>query len=427
MEPSEETLEHSTSGGWLVTIAAASIGMLLGILYAWSVIRSAIPASWGWSEADKALPYSVAFFVFALTMVPAGRLQDRLGPRLGSSLSGVMCGLGCLISGLSGPWLPGFVMGFGVLTGAGIGFGYAAVTPAAVKWFPPHRTGLIAGIVVAGFGLAPVLIAPVSSALLHRFATTSPSGVVELGVSQTLLSLGVATIVLVSALSLLIRNPVRRDSAVVAGSLASPQSEPTEAAQPPRGLLRDARFWLLWAMYFAGGAAGLTFISVAQDLGKRSLGEWAFLAVVVLGVGNSGGRILGGLLSDRWGRHSTLFAAFVAQSAVVGALFVMGQFSVGEWPLTLAVLVGLGLNYGANLSIFPAICKDYYGLEKFGFNYGILFTSWGSAGLLMPWLYGQIGDRLGGYDLAYALIVGLLLMAAALTLLSRRWGAPSSS
>jgi len=49
-----------------------------------------------------------------------------------------------------------YFVGFGLLAGAGIGFGYASATPPAVKWFPPARTGLIAGLVVSGFGLASV-------------------------------------------------------------------------------------------------------------------------------------------------------------------------------------------------------------------------------------------------------------------------------
>ena len=74
-------------------------------------------------------------------------------------------------------------------------------------------------------------------------------------------------------------------------------------------------------MYFFGAAAGLTFISVASDLGKHALGSLAFLAVVVLAVGNSSGRILAGVLSDRIGRQWTLLAEFVCQAVVVAVLY----------------------------------------------------------------------------------------------------------
>ena len=55
------------------------------------------------------------------------------------------------------------MIGFGIFAGAGIGLGYAAATPPAVKWFSARKTGLIAGLVVAGFGLASVYISPLAN------------------------------------------------------------------------------------------------------------------------------------------------------------------------------------------------------------------------------------------------------------------------
>ncbi len=72
-------MENSAKKGWIVTFSGTGINLALGILYAWSVIKGGIPDSWGWSNADKALPYSIACLVFALTMVPSGKLQDSIG------------------------------------------------------------------------------------------------------------------------------------------------------------------------------------------------------------------------------------------------------------------------------------------------------------------------------------------------------------
>ena len=44
--------------GWRVTIAATIALLMLGALYAWSVVKKAVPEDWGWSEADKVWPYS---------------------------------------------------------------------------------------------------------------------------------------------------------------------------------------------------------------------------------------------------------------------------------------------------------------------------------------------------------------------------------
>ena len=419
----EITFSVSIYRGWVVTIAAALTGLLFGILYIWSIVRAGIPVSWGWNKAEMALPYSTMCAFFAITMIPAGRLQDRFGPRIAILLGGLLAGLGLVVSGLAGSSLLGYILGFGVLTGCGVGFGYAATTPAAIKWFPPQRTGLIAGVVVAGFGLAPVVLAPLSAWLLNAFASTTADGVVEKGVPGTMITLGVLTWLVVGALAVFVQNPPE-------GHLVQPPPAAGAAARIARpeflwrDMLRTAQFWVLFAMYFFGASAGLTFVSVASDLGKHSLGSLAFLAVVVLAVGNACGRVVSGTLSDRIGRQTTLLVEFIWQALVVAALFKLERGDAG-WAPVLAVVFMLGFNYGTNLAVFPAVCKDYFGIRNFGFNYGFLFAAFGSAGIVMPWLNGTIEDRTGSSDLSYAIIIGLLAGAAVLAVVSKALGQPA--
>src|SRR5512147_3216418 len=158
--------------GWLVTIAGVAMNLALGILYAWSMFSKQLTEAvekggFGWSKTQATLPYTVAIACFALMMVPAGRLQDRFGPRVVATAGGVLTGVGLMVASFATPTLawPAAV-GFGLLAGTGFGLGYAAATPAAVKWFPPEKKGLVTGLVVAGFGLAPVYIAPLSKYLL---------------------------------------------------------------------------------------------------------------------------------------------------------------------------------------------------------------------------------------------------------------------
>jgi MFS transporter, OFA family, oxalate/formate antiporter len=86
----------------------------------------------------------------------------------------------------------------------------------------------------------------------------------------------------------------------------------------------------------------------------------------------------------------------------------------------------LGFNYGTNLAVFPAACKDYFGIRNFGLNYGCLFAAFGSAGLIMPWVSGYIEDATGSSDLSYAIIIGLLVAAAVLAVVSRAVGRPEA-
>lgn len=413
-------MENSAKKGWIVTFSGTGINLALGILYAWSVIKGGIPDSWGWSNADKALPYSIACLVFALTMVPSGKLQDSIGPRWVATMGGVLTGLGFIVAYFAGSSLPGFVIGFGVLGGAGFGFGYAATTPPAVKWFPPQKTGLIAGLVVAGFGLASVYIAPLATKLLSAYSTTNANGVVEKGVSLTMLTFGIGFLVVVCILAQFISNPpAGYKPQVPAGAAASSHHYGKDYSA--KEMMKTAQFYILWLMFFAGSAAGLTFISVAQDLGKKSLGELAFLAVVVLSIGNAGGRILAGVISDRIGRQWTLFGAYMIQTCAVLALYFMAVKGAdwGQgWAIVMVVVAFIGANYGANLSLFPSAAKDFFGLKNYGMNYGLIFTSWGIAGLVMAWVNGLFKD-MQRPELSYYMIIAILLAGAALTFVSR--------
>ena len=168
-------MAHANTRGWIVAFAGLGINLALGVLYSWSVIakvlsKAVAEGGWGWSAGQASLPYAICVGVFAVSMVFAGRAQDRFGPRLVASVGGGLCGLGMIVASFGTPagMLP-ITAGFGVLTGIGIGLGYAAATPAAVKWFPPQRKGLITGIVVAGFALASVYIAPLTKLLLQSY------------------------------------------------------------------------------------------------------------------------------------------------------------------------------------------------------------------------------------------------------------------
>ncbi len=388
--------------GWRVAMAGTGINLALGVLYTWSVIKAAIPDEWGWTAAQKSDPYAVACFVFAIMMIVAGRLQDRIGPRWVATIGGVAVALGCVIAGLAGSNYVGFVIGFGVLTGAGIGFGYASATPPAVKWFPPSKTGMVAGVVVAGFGLASVYIAPTAKALLASF-----------GVSNTMIIFGIAFLVVVVGLAQFLQNPP-------AGFKPEGTGDSSKAAAPStdmnwKDMIATPNFWVLWVMYVFGSAAGLMVIGSASGMASKALGDAAFWAVAVLAVGNAGGRILAGILSDRIGRQWTLLLAFCMQAGMV----LVPIFVRDSAPVLLVSVLFIGACYGANLSLFPSATKDYFGLKSFGLNYGVMFTAWGVGGLILPRIAGMIKDVTGKEDLAFYIASVLMVLGAILTFVSR--------
>jgi len=402
MNPSPTLVKNH---GWSVTFAGLGINLALGVLYSWSVISKKIPAEWGWSEADKALPYAIACLVFAFIMVPAGRMQDRIGPRLVATLGGLFVGGGFILASRTDSPL-GFIIGFGLLAGSGFGFAYASATPPAVKWFPAARTGMIAGIVVSGFGLASVYIAPLANWMI---------GIK--GVPFTMLTLGIGFLFVVTGLSQLLRPPPV--GYIPPGSLPKNPNNLRKEEYSPMEMMKTWQFHLLEFMFVAGAGAGLMIISkLAMMVDVQAGIRLGFLLVAVLAIGNGAGRILAGILSDKIGRRMTLLICFLTQAVVI---LLLSQSSADNFlgnKIVLALLSALvGANYGANLALFPSITKDYYGLKNFGVNYGLVFTAWGWGGFGLSLLAGMVYDRTQSFDFAYYCSAALLVIAAFSTFL----------
>jgi OFA family oxalate/formate antiporter-like MFS transporter len=355
-------------------------------------------------------PYATCCFVFACAMILAGKCQDTYGPRITSMIGGVLVGAGFIWVSQTTDYMS-WLLGFGVLVGSGIAFGYSPSTPAAIKWFPPQKMGRITGIVVAGFGLASVYIAPLTTWLLGKG-----------GLQSTMLILGIAFLVIVCGLSLMLVNPpadhvpdgfIERRNPSENNTKKRALFEEVEAR--PAQVLKSSTFWLLWVTYFIGAGAGLMVVGNIAGMAKSSLGENAFVAVALLAVGNALGRIAAGVMSDRIGRKKTLGFIFVFQ-----ALLMLVAISVtcyaADTSFNAFLLVFLttliGFNYGANLTVFPSFTKDMWGIKNFGMNYGLLFTAWGVGGLVMSRVSQYLVVRSGSFRISL-MCAGILLLAGA--------------
>ena len=406
--------------GLLVISAGTGINLALGVLYTWSIFKGAIRTSietggegaFNWDLASLNDPYAVCCLVFACTMIAAGRVQDRFGPRITAFIGGLLVGLGFLwISQTTNYW--GWIAGFGVLVGGGIAFGYSAATPAALKWFSPCKTGKITGIVVSGFGLASVYIAPLATYLLALW-----------GLQNSMLAFGLGFFVLVSLLSTMLITPPEGytpkgfvDRRQPCANNKNRRVEFIEVQATPQQMLLSPTFWLLWVLYFIGAGAGLMVIGSVAGMAKSSLGEQAFLAVAILAIGNAAGRIVAGIASDHYGRAHTLAALLLFQAVLMfSAVSVIGSESSNAVVLVLLATF-IGFNYGSNLALFPAITKDLWGITHFGMNYGILFTAWGLGGFIMSRASESIRVETGSFAGSFITAGILLLIAAALTLL----------
>ncbi len=396
--PDTSTPGEIKGTGWLMAFTGSAINIILGSWYSWSVIGKAVSKEWGWSAAQSGLPFALLTMSFSITMIFAGRLQDRAGPRLVAIAGGLLMGGAMFLCSFSQDPLT-IAFTYGILGGAGVAVGHSGTVPAAIKWAPPERKGLAAGIVVAGVGLAAVFMTPLTHLLLINF-----------GIPWTFRILGIVIGFLVPLLGILLRNPpegfhpVQKKEAALSGTAAVRDRNWLEVLKTPQ-------FYGTWFMFLLSASPALMVI--ANSVQILSIPEEQVfnpvVAPIIVVSFSAGGRLISGYVSDRIGRRMTLVAVFSIQALNVAGL----SFYESQIPLMAAFALA-GLLYGAFFPLLPTIMSDFYGLKHLGVNYGIIGTAFGTAGVLGTQLGGYIKELLLSYDPAYWIFSGTLCVAALL-------------
>lgn len=398
-----------------VVSAAVGINLIIGVLYAWSIFKDAILApdnpGFAWDPSTVNDPYALCCLIFAISMVPAGILQDTAGPRVTALLGAVLGGIGfLLIANSTQYWI--WMLGFGVFVGAGIGFAYASTTPAALKWFCHTKSAMITGIVVSGFALASTYIAPLATYLVH-----------SRGLHQAMLFFSLQFFGLITLFTYFLKSPSAHHIPIGQAERRQPEHGKARQAldalehevKPVWQVLRNHQFWLLWTLLFIGAGAGLMIIGNIKPLAKLSMGDLAYLAIIILAVGDAFGRILAGVLSTRFGRRKVLSSVFFMQMLLMFNTYMASQSGSAAMIVFFATLIGI--NYGANLVLFPNLVKDFWGIRHFGLIYGMLFSAWGLGGFVMVKLSEHLQHLHGNNQTAFYIAGTLMLFGTGLSFL----------
>jgi MFS transporter, OFA family, oxalate/formate antiporter len=389
-----------------VTFAGTAVNLCLGILYAWSVWKANLIATAvhpagtamtglneGWlylTDAQATWAYATCGGIFALFMIPGGTIQDKYGPKVGATLGGLSLAGGCILAGLMKSYA-GLIIGFGILGGIGMGLGYAAAAPAAVRWFGSHQRGFIIGLVVGGYGGAAIYISPLAKYLIAN-----------VGLSGSFIGLGMLFAVVVIVAGQLLAWP--------SAGYVPPPPPPTKREIMTRvewsasEMLRSWQFYGLVFLFIGSAQSGLLVIANATPMLNLTATTLAFFAANAWllssfgGFINAAGRIGTGLYSDKIGRTNAYLFNGVVSAA---CLFLMPSIMRSGDVLLLFLAVGVAYwQYGGGLSLMPAITADFFGSKNLGFNYGLVFLGWGIA-FFVPQFAGYIKDLTGSLDYAF--------------------------
>ena len=371
---------------WISLIAGVLIQIILGGIYGWSTFITQLGATYGLTNSQGGFIFGLCITTFTLAMIFAGRVLVSYGPRLTAGIGAVLFTGGYLLASYSHGIYALLLLGLGIITGAGIGFGYVCPLTVGMKWFPNNK-GLVTGISVAGFGSGAIILSAVASRVLGE------------GMDVLLFfrwwGLGCGSILLIASQFL---------------------SEPAAWNKATRKVVRTSevlslQFMICAVGMFAGTFAGLlingNLLPIVAESGLT--GPRSLQALSLFAVGNAVGRIVWGHFFDILGYRS-IPISLIGLSMAGLPLFI----SLPEWLLLLAMLC-IGFFFGANFVVYALSIARFFGQTHFSILYPICFVAYGIAGLIAPGIGGYLADLTGSYQTSIMVAIVLVALAGILS------------
>jgi MFS family permease len=381
----------------LVAAGALMTCVAIGVVFSLAVFLDPMGADTGWSRASISAAMTLAFLSMGFAGFGWGVLSDRYGPRRAVLAGIVLLGLASILASRSTSVLA-FQGTFGILTGVAAGAFFAPIIGATTVSFDKRR-GLAVALVSAGMGVAPMTIAPLAGWLVTLY-----------GWRQTMMVIGVGTWVVLLPFVYFIRTvPMPTGAAGVSGNGAGEMNA--------KEALRSRAFLILSGAFFACCAAhsGPIFHTVSYAIGCGLPIVAAVTIYSMEGAGGLAGRLLFGVMADKYGAKSVLVVGLLVQAFAAAAYLAVNQLG-GFY----AVALVFGAAYGGTMPLYAALAREAFGPRIIGTVLGAasLISSLGMA--LGPFIGGWLYDRFGTYAWLYIGSMMLGLAAAAIAMLFPR-------
>ncbi|MCC8431055.1 MFS transporter [Reyranella aquatilis] len=383
------------SYGWVIVGAGALMGCVaIGALFSLAVFLQPMSDDTGWSRTGISSAMTLDFLTMGVAAFGWGALSDRFGPRVVVLSGALLLGLGLALASRATSLLE-FQLIYGVVVGIAAGAVFAPMIATVTGWFDRHRS-LAVSLVSAGMGVAPMTISPFAQWLVSAYDWRTAQ-----------MTIAIAAWVLLVPAALLVRRPPE----VTAASPGMP-AEGGEGMTVGQAL-RSPQFIVLSLTFFCCCAAhsGPIFHTVSYALACGLPAMTAVTIYSVEGLAGLGGRILFGLLGDRYGARRIVVLGLMVQAVGAGSYYFTRD--AGEFY---AVAVLFGMAYGGVMPLYAVIAREYFPMRIMGTVFGgaAMISSLGMA--LGPAAGGWIFDTFHGYGYLYIASFGIGLAAVAVAL-----------
>ena len=381
-------------GRWLLIPLGISVLLCLGTVYSWSVFRKPLEQAFNITATQSLLPYTVALVFYAILMPIAGFYIPRLGTRLTTAIGGLIVGAGYILSSFTSN-IAMMTLTYGAIAGTGVGITYGVPMVVMARWFP-DRKGLVVGLTIIGFGLSPLITAPLANNLINGY-----------GVQATLRILGIAFAILITALATTLKLPPKDWHPHHQAN--APRAKIPPQAYPPQ-MLKSRSFYGLWLCYTIGALVGLTAIGISSPVGEEVIQidpAIAASSVSLFALFNGLSRPLFGWLSDRFRPRDVAIATYIL---ILIACILMAHAQTGQVITYLIAFCLFWFCLGGWLAIAPTTTLRFFNPDHYAQNYGIVFTAYGLGALIGTVATGQMRDWFGSYTYAFYPMGGLAIL-----------------
>ncbi|MFC1867680.1 MFS transporter [Thermodesulfobacteriota bacterium] len=394
--------------GWvIVAVSFLTLFFVLGTRFSFGIFYLAILKEYGWGRAETAGAFSLAMLCHAIFAPITGNLIDRFGPRRLFPVGGILLTAGLIAaSRITSIWQ--MYLYIGVIMAVGINtISYAPHMSIIPKWFD-KRKGLANGVVLSGFGVGTLFLAPTVEFIISR-----------LGWRAAFLIIAAAILFIIVPITAIFhrRTPeeIGQSRAYemkgTGGSRAFNRSMLEKGNGRPdgsglwtlRAAFKTKAFWCVTGTAACQGYFISTLL-VHQAAHMVDLGCSNILAASTVGfvsaLGSAGGLFFG-FLSDRIGREVAYsMGSSLAFLGIVSLLFADGNSSA--W-LLYAFVILYGLGQGTPGPIAAATSGDLFRGNSMGRIMSFQAVGYGIGGMVGPYLAGYFYDQRGSYSIAFVL------------------------
>ncbi len=347
-------------------VSGTLLMLLLGIVYSYSMFRLEIETLLNVNKFNSGIPYMIALFFFSLFMAVGGVLYSKYNTKIIASVGIVLLSLGFILtSQVSTIFL--ITITYGVIVGTGVGLLYA-LPLRIVAQLDYKNIGFLTGTVLLGFGVSPLLFAPLINSLI-----------IARGLSNTFLYLGIAFLILTIPLVYVL---VGKDT-------VEKQTEKSDYS-----IVKNKKFISLYVLFFLGTFIGLTFIGFTGNIGKELIGIEPNTIAILLGLFalfNGVGRPFFGFLHDKLGFKTSATISFIT---LILATLVQYLFN-SSYPIFITSFIIYYLNFGGWLSLSSATTMELFGKKNYSKNFGLMYTAYGVGAILGNSISGILVESVG--------------------------------